>query len=401
MIAPILSLNKLSKYYVSNTGHTIKALDDINLNILPGEFVVIIGKNGCGKSTLLKSISGIVKPTAGEILLYGSLTAINDWGSGLEPEISGYDNIKMIGRLHRLDADKIRLLREFVEEFSELGSKLNEPVKNYSQGMYLRLAFSINAFLNTDMLVFDEILAVGDVQFRKKCYDYLESEFIKGKTVIVATHSFEELRAHCTRCIWLNDGRVVMDGLPDAVYLSYIKFLYRNMPDGSMLPSFVNLKPEIMEIKNVYVLQDGIKANQVVFWKDFEIVLEWEKRTPAYGVTFTVFIVDSVTKSNVLSVSDNYGIPKTIVPEINAVNKGVYREVVNLKDGLLNIGIYNIVIYASYFVSDDDDELVSFTSQPLQFEVVEDPEHLQEYIWKFSQAPIRLKNNLSRFYVGL
>lgn len=396
----ILSIKSISKKYISISGNEIIALDNITLDIRRGEFVAVIGKNGCGKSTLLKTISGISKPTLGKIELYGSLTAINDLGTGVEPEISGYDNIKMIGGLHRMNKEKLRELKGFVEEFSELGERLNEPVKNYSQGMYLRLAFSINAFLNSDILIFDEILAVGDIQFRKKCFALLEAASEQGKTILIATHNFEEIAQSCSRCIWLNNGRVEQDDTPNEVYPMYLKFLNTISAQALNGPQFKNLKPEVFEIKKIYFTQNGNESNDLLFWDTIEINIDWEKKTALFGITFTLFVSTAANRAVVVSLSDNYGLSRELLKTINKGEVGIYKEVATLPEGMLNIGSYNLHIYVSYFTNEDDYELTSYSTHPVVFNVIDDEKQHEEFIWKYSQAPIRLKNTFKRIFVN-
>ncbi|MCW5906357.1 MAG: ABC transporter ATP-binding protein [Chitinophagales bacterium] len=395
----ILSLQGILKEYYSNTGSVIKALNHVSLTINKGDFVVVIGKNGCGKSTLLKTISGIIKPTKGQIELFGTLTSINELGSGVEPEISGYDNIKMIGRLNRLTATQLSKLRQFVEDFSELGERLNEPVKSYSQGMYLRLAFSINAFLETDILVFDEILAVGDIRFRKKCFSLLETAAGKGKTIIIATHNFEEIGNLCTRCIWLNEGKVEMDGNADDVYQAYLRFLNANEVTAPPTPTFKNLQPDLVELQKMYVTQNHEATTNLAFWKKTEIVVEWIKGSEPYGVTFTVFISNALNRAVILSMSDNYGLARESVKAISTAPPGVYREIITLPEGLLNLGTYSIYLSASYFTNDHNDEIVSHTVHPLVFTVEDDTVLHETHIWKYTQAPIRITNTFTRNFV--
>lgn len=396
----ILSLQNVSKIYRSNTNTPTVALNNISLNIHKGEFVVIIGKNGCGKSTLIKTISAISKPSKGQVSLFGTLTAINDWGSGVETEISGYDNIRMIGKINRFSNSQINELKQFVEEFSNLGDKLFEPVKNYSQGMYLRLAFSINAFLSSDILVFDEILAVGDIQFREKCYAWLETMSEEGKTIIVATHSFEEFANKCNRAIWLHEGKVMLDGNPSNVYKEYIKFIHPFSTPANTGEMFKVKKEGIINIKKIFLRQDGILIDSPVFWKDTQIIIEWEKMGEPCGITFTLFISDGINNHAILSLSDNYGIDRKTVETINKVGAGIYHDVVTITGGLLNIGMYNLYLVCSHFTSESNDEIIVHSSQIYCFEVVDDPKHRETYIWKYSQAPLRIKNSFNRFSIN-
>jgi len=195
------------------TVETVEALKDINLSIKKGETVGVIGKNGAGKSTLLKLIAGVSYPTKGEIKINGKVVPLIELGAGFHPELSGKENIFLNGVI--LGMDEKYLVDKFSEivSFSEIPMDfIFTPVKYYSSGMFMRLAFSVAVFSKPEILLVDEILAVGDIAFQKKCLDKM-NEFKKQRvTIIFVSHSMEQVKKFCKKVIYLKNGRVEFEG---------------------------------------------------------------------------------------------------------------------------------------------------------------------------------------------
>lgn len=202
---------------------TVQVLDNVNFKIYEGEFVGIMGRNGVGKSTLLKIISGIYTPTSGEVIINGKIAPLLELGAGFADELSGYENIFLNGAILGFNRQKMTDYLDSIIEFSELGEKIHMPVRNYSSGMLVRLGFSIAAHLDAPILLFDEILAVGDVGFQKKCLDKIDELYKSGRSIILVTHSPEQVTAFCNRCIVFDNKKLVFDGPPEEgtkVYLN-------------------------------------------------------------------------------------------------------------------------------------------------------------------------------------
>lgn len=199
-----------------------QALRGINFSIKPGERVGIIGKNGAGKSTLLKILSQITPPTSGTIVLHGRVASLLEVGTGFHPELTGRENIFLNGAI--LGMRKVEIQNKFDEivKFSEIEKFLDTPVKRYSSGMYLRLAFAVAAHLDPEILIIDEVLAVGDIQFQKKCIGKMQDTAEKGKTILFVSHNLSAIRTLCDRVILLNDGEILADGNPDEVIRAYL-----------------------------------------------------------------------------------------------------------------------------------------------------------------------------------
>jgi lipopolysaccharide transport system ATP-binding protein len=197
------------------------ALKDVSFQIKQGEVVGIIGRNGAGKSTLLKILSRITVPTEGRICIDGRIASLLEVGTGFHQELTGRENIFLNGAI--LGMTRAEIVRKFDEivEFSEIEEFLDTPVKRYSSGMYVRLAFAVAAHLEPEILIVDEVLAVGDAAFQKKCIGKMGSFARSGRTVLFVSHNMEAVRSLCQRCVWLKDGRLHKDGEVDEIVEAY------------------------------------------------------------------------------------------------------------------------------------------------------------------------------------
>jgi ABC-2 type transport system ATP-binding protein len=198
-----------------------RVLTDLTFNVYKGEFLGILGRNGSGKSTLLKTISGIYYPDKGGIEINGKLTPFIELGVGFNPELSGRDNVFLNGALLGFSRPEIDSMYDEIVAFAELERFMDQKLKNYSSGMQVRLAFSIAIQANTDILVLDEVLAVGDEAFQRKCYDYFNKLKANGKTVILVTHDMSAVQRFCTRAIVIDGGKVIFDGDTSAASDAY------------------------------------------------------------------------------------------------------------------------------------------------------------------------------------
>ncbi len=209
-----------------NKLETFEAVRGVSFDIEEGQVVGLIGKNGSGKSTLLRSIAGIFSPDKGEIELYGKSVSLLSIGVGFKTNLSGRENIFLSGLLMGFKKSEIEAKLSDIIEFSELGAFIDKPVKTYSSGMYSKLAFSITAVMETDIMLVDEVLSVGDEKFKKKSYDKIK-ELIsdKTRTVIIVSHNSETLKRLCDHIIWINNGTLMMQGEPQEVLAAYKEFV--------------------------------------------------------------------------------------------------------------------------------------------------------------------------------
>ncbi len=197
-------------------------LDDINLNINKGETVALIGTNGCGKSTLLKLMTKILYPTKGTIETNGKLTSLLELGAGFHPDFTGRENIYFNASIFGLTRKEIEKRMQDIIDFSELGEFIDNPVRTYSSGMYMRLAFSIAINVDAEILLIDEILAVGDQHFQDKCFSKLAELGKSDKTIVIVSHDLNSVKRLCNRAIWIYKGKISGDGSPEEIIEKYL-----------------------------------------------------------------------------------------------------------------------------------------------------------------------------------
>ncbi len=217
------SLKEKILFWNRNKKEKREVLKDINLQIRDGEAVALIGVNGSGKSTLLKLMTKIIYPDKGKIETYGKLTSLLELGAGFHPDFSGRENIYFNASIFGLTKKQIDERLQDIIDFSELGSYIDNPVRTYSSGMYMRLAFAVAINVDADILLVDEILAVGDQHFQDKCINKMKELKKEGKTMVFVTHSMNTVKEFCTRAVWLDKGIVRMDGEPNEVIEEYLK----------------------------------------------------------------------------------------------------------------------------------------------------------------------------------
>ena len=214
---------KLLFLFSRNKKEKREVLKGINLKIKQGEVVALIGTNGSGKSTLLKLMTKIIYPNKGKIITNGKLTSLLELGAGFHPDFSGRENIYFNASIFGLTKKEIDNRLEQIIEFSELGSYIDNPVRTYSSGMYMRLAFSIAINVDADILLIDEILSVGDEHFQTKCYTKMKELKEEGKTMVFVTHNMSAVKELCDRSVWLYNGKIRMDGNTNEVVDAYIE----------------------------------------------------------------------------------------------------------------------------------------------------------------------------------
>ena len=203
-------------------------LKGISFSVDKGEAVGLIGSNGCGKSTTLKLLTKIIYPTSGEIIVNGKVSALIELGAGFHPDMSGRENIYINASIFGLTRKEIDSKLEQIIEFSGLEDFIDNPVRTYSSGMYMRLAFAVAINVEADILFIDEILSVGDAAFQEKCFKKLFEIKEKGTTIIIVSHSLGQIEQICNRSIWIKNGRIEMDGTPKEVHKKYLNYMKEN-----------------------------------------------------------------------------------------------------------------------------------------------------------------------------
>lgn len=215
-------LKRLSKHNGNRTAKRIWALNDVSFQVAPGEVIGIIGRNGAGKSTLLKILSRITEPTTGRVQLFGRVGSLLEVGTGFHPELTGRENIFLNGAILGMGRAEIKNKFDEIVAFAELETFLDTPVKRYSSGMYMRLAFAVASHLEPEILIIDEVLAVGDVAFQKKCLGKIGDVAHDGRTVVFVSHNMMAIQSLCRRALWLDRGRIVDDGMAGQVTSNYL-----------------------------------------------------------------------------------------------------------------------------------------------------------------------------------
>lgn len=203
----------------------IRAVDDISFSVQKGKILGIVGRNGSGKTTLLRSIAGIFRPDEGYIDTKGNRVSLMAIGIGFNPNNTGRENILKSGMLLGCDLEYVKERMDEIIEFSELGDFIERPVRTYSSGMYSKLSFAVTAILDTDIMLVDEVLSVGDEHFRKKSYKKMEELMMSNRTVLIVSHATDTLKKFCDEILWINDGKYMKLGSTDEVLEKYDEFM--------------------------------------------------------------------------------------------------------------------------------------------------------------------------------
>lgn len=212
------------------TYHDFEALKGISVCVRKGETVGIIGRNGSGKSTLLKVVAGVYTPTSGRVEVNGTIAPLIELGAGFHYELTGRENILLNGLLLGLSKREVQEHESRIVEFAELGEFIDAPVKQYSSGMYMRLAFAVATEVNPDILLVDEILAVGDVRFQQKCFERIREFQSWGKSILFVSHNLNYVRKNCCRVLLIDKGQLIADSTPDTVIAQYEELVSERVP---------------------------------------------------------------------------------------------------------------------------------------------------------------------------
>jgi lipopolysaccharide transport system ATP-binding protein len=256
----------------------VLALQDVSFQVVRGEVVGIVGRNGAGKSTLLKILSRITRPTLGWAEVHGRVGSLLEVGTGFHPELTGRENIYLNGAILGMKRREIGRKFDEIVAFAEIGKFLETPVKRYSSGMYTRLAFSVAAHLEPEILLVDEVLAVGDAAFQRKCIGKMGAVAEEGRTVLFVSHNLRAITGLCKRAIWIDQGRIRQDGPADCVVEQYI--LAEAPAVGSWFRSPDAQPAKELELLTAGILQDGHVSQGVVSGNHaFQVGIEYEVRS--------------------------------------------------------------------------------------------------------------------------
>lgn len=269
---------------------THKVLDGITFDINKGDFFGIVGRNGSGKSTLLKLIAGVYYPTKGSIEVNGGLTPFIELGVGFNPELSGRDNVYLNGALLGFTRDQMDEMYDEIVDFAELGPFMDQKLKNYSSGMQVRLAFSIAIKAKNDVLIFDEVLAVGDEAFQRKCLDVFEGYKLNKQTVILVTHDMNTVKKFCNRAVLISDGKVINIGSPIEVATEYSGLNQLAIDSSTTKQNEKRVTEDVEDQISVITFNNkGHKANSFAINETLRVSILWDSSINADRVLLDIF----------------------------------------------------------------------------------------------------------------
>ncbi len=329
------------------------ALKDIDLEIEKGQAVGIIGRNGAGKSTLLKLLSKITQPTTGSIKIDGRIASLLEVGTGFHPEMTGRENIFLNGAIMGMTKREIRSKFDEIVDFAGVERYVDTPVKRYSSGMYVRLAFAVAAHLEPDILIVDEVLAVGDAEFQKKCLGKMKDvSEMEGRTVLFVSHQLNSVQQLCDQCILMKNGSVLDYGDTKNILNAYLA-------DKSSSNSFANINKHIIDglhIGEVWIEgQDDKMASEVCIGEKWRLVIQINVDRPLKGITFAM----GVTSALEIPINTTWTYPLDL-------NPGLYNVCFHANEILFPTGTHKIVIGIDYGVSnvfyDDSSIQIDFMS---------------------------------------
>ncbi|SHH33924.1 ABC transporter ATP-binding protein [Tepidibacter thalassicus] len=370
---PIDRLKESLSFIKKSYHRDFYALNNVSFAVKKGETVGIIGKNGSGKSTLLKIITGVLSPTLGSVKSSGKISALLELGAGFNPEYTGIENIYLNGTMMGYKRDEIDEKLDSILEFADIGEFIYHPVKTYSSGMFVRLAFAVAINVDPDILIVDEALSVGDIFFQSKCYKKFDEFKNKGKTILFVTHDVGSIIKYCDRAIVLNDGILVEEGLPSEMVDVYKKILVnlysKEDVEEKVLSDSVdtkvdwkkslNINPNYLDYgnKNAEIIDFGVfddknnLTNTITKGKEFKLVFKVKFnesiKDPIFAFTIKDFKGTEITGTNTMLEHIDTGYVKR-----GKLVKVVFRQIVTLQGGdyLISLGCTgfesnNLVVY--------------------------------------------------------
>jgi lipopolysaccharide transport system ATP-binding protein len=334
------------------------ALNDVSFEVQPGEVVGIIGRNGAGKSTLLKILSRITEPTSGRITLNGRIASLLEVGTGFHPELTGRENIFLNGAILGMTKAEIKSKFDEIVAFAEVERFLDTPVKRYSSGMYVRLAFAVAAHLEPEILIVDEVLAVGDAQFQAKCLGKMQDVAKgSGRTVLFVSHNMTAVQTLCSRALWLTAGRLIADGKTDTVVHDYLNSgghltLQKQWPDFDSAPGNETIRLVSAEVKAASPESDGVLSINQPLRLVFDLCSLQDQAELNLSVTLRTSLHEYAFNT---------------ISEIKIVERGRFQGVCHIPANLLNSETYT----ADLFIVQDTSTILHIEKDILSFEMVE------------------------------
>ena len=346
---------------------TIWALNDVSFEVTPGEVVGIIGRNGAGKSTLLKILSRIVKPTKGRVELNGRVGSLLEVGTGFHSELTGRENIFLNGAILGMTRREIERKFDEIVAFAETGEFLDTPVKHYSSGMTVRLAFAVAAHLEPEILIIDEVLAVGDISFQKKCLGKMNEVAKGGRTVLFVSHDLNAVNGLCERALLLNDGAIVKEGPTREVTAYYLDQSNRLYSAITWAPVDQASNQEI-ELNQITIQQAGITTNTINCREPFAILIDYEIKQALRASRFFLMLRDA--KGELIFTTSDYDL---LTPAAEERKLGRFVSRITVPGGLLKTGSY----YGTFGVDIANVRIVFAADDCFHFDVFEPEDDTQ------------------------
>ena len=345
-------------------GEELWALRNVSFDVEEGEILGIVGHNGAGKSTLLKMLSQITAPSEGEIRIHGRVGSLLEVGTGFHPELTGRENIFLNGAILGMSQRDIRHRFDEIVEFAEVERFIDTPVKRYSSGMYVRLAFAVAAHLEPEILLVDEVLAVGDAQFQRKCLGKMSNVASHGRTVLFVSHNMRAIQNLCSRCILLDHGGMRLDADSTTVVNEYLNIgtssnLHQHWASPSVAPGDDIVRLHRIELKTL----DDSEPHEATTWSPLEIEVQFWNLKPGAKLNVSVHLNSSenILVFNSTSLLDTRWLEKPFP-------RGLYRTTCRIPDRLLNEGAYTVDL----FLVEDTTRVLYHEKTLLSFDIRED-----------------------------
>lgn len=326
------SLNPFGKQY----HREFYALRDVSFEIMRGETIGIIGKNGSGKSTLLKMITGVVTPTAGKIEVNGKISALLELGAGFNPEFTGIENIYMNGTIMGYSKEEVNSKMKEILAFADIGDFVYQPVKMYSSGMFVRLAFAVNACINPDILIVDEALSVGDVFFQNKCFRKFNEIRTNNTPVLFVSHDLQSIKRFCDKVIWLQNGKMIMFGDKDEVCAEYLNYQF---------DVFNKQREDIVENLEEEIWRDINNSKEIKQFPKIESINQYENKVSDNVEIISFFICEGKNNKPIKSLIAGQAYSFHIVAKFNSdISEAIFGFVL---ENAKNIQILAVNTYMS------------------------------------------------------
>lgn len=343
------------------------ALKDVSFDIQQGDRVGIIGRNGAGKSTLLKVLSRITEPTTGQVKIKGRVASLLEVGTGFHPELTGRENIYLNGAILGMSKGEIKRKFDEIVAFAEVEKFLDTPVKRYSSGMYVRLAFAVAAHLEPEILIVDEVLAVGDAQFQKKCLGKMQEVGNEGRTVVFVSHNIGVINALCNKGVLLHNGQIAAKGNVDNVLAEYMHGGVVGRGHQYIGSKTINADAKAIVLEACVIGSNGEPSPTIFLDQMFSIRLVWQLKVLVPFLRVGIEIVDSsgvvVLTSMDTDTTDLHGKPR---------EPGIFNETMTVPDFLIMPGNYSVSVFAGM----PGIERIMEVENILEFEIIDNHTHL-------------------------